>query len=499
LLRAVLHKFAMGVRNAWRCDPQADLLRRRPFLDGCWSGARRETGSESQYQAVSRLCEVPARLQPKSEAGMENDGRLRRRMVGMLKARLPEAQLSEVEDPRDCRGKRWPLAALLTAVVTGAAVGCKSLAAVEALTAEMSPAVRRRLEIRRRIADTTMRDALVKVEPKKLRRSLHAQIHAAHRRKALEPEGLPFGQVAMDGKSTTAAAWDKKYAQKQTHSQGMGAVGLVRTVTCSLVSSAARACIDAIPISPSTNEMGHFPAAFKSLMQVYGKTNLFKVVSYDAGACSEEHGRLVVEAKKHYLFGLKGSQPTLLNEARALLGERQPQEAEAETVDVQSNTRTVTRRLYRTSEMAGYLDWTHLKTVARVESETVDDGKVVEHEDRYFVSSLPSEALSAAQWLLMVRRHWGVENNCHHTWDTVFEEDDRPWIEKSPQGMVVVMLLRRIAYNMLALFRSVTQRSEERRRTPWRDIVRWLYQTVIAATYDDVDGLRAREASAAVS
>jgi len=179
---------------------------------------------------------------------MAQDGRMMRRMVGVLASRLPEAQLGDVDDPRDARGQRWPLTALLTAVVTGLAVGCKSLAQTEALTAEMSPAVRRRLGIRRRVSDTTLRDALVKVEPKKLRRSLHAQTKAAHRRKALEPDGLPFGVAAMDGKSSTATAWDRKYAQKQTHSAGLGAVGLVRTVTCSLVSSKARACIDAIPI-----------------------------------------------------------------------------------------------------------------------------------------------------------------------------------------------------------------------------------------------------------
>lgn len=437
---------------------------------------------------------------------MAQDERLKRRMVGMLASRLPEAQLGEVDDHRDARGKRWQLATLLRAVVVGVAVGCKSLAQTEALTAEMSSAVRGRLGIRRRVADTTMRDALVKVEPKKLRGSLHAQTKAAHRRKALEPDGLPFGMAAMDGKGSTATAWDKKYAQKQTHSAGLGAVGLVRTVTCSLVSSAARVCIDAIPIPASTNEMGHFSKAFKSLVKVYRKSGLFKMVSYDAGACSEGNGREVVEEKLHYLFGLKGSQPTLLNEAKSLLGGLRPEEAEAETVDVESKgttetskARAVTRRLYRTSEMAGYLDWTHLKTVVRVESETVENGQVVEREDRYFISSLASEVLSAAQWLLVVRRHWGVENNCHHTWDTVFEEDDRPWIEKSPQGMVVVMLLRRIAYNMLALFRTVTQRSDERRQTPWRDLVRWLYQAVIAATAEDVDGLRAREVSAVVS
>jgi hypothetical protein len=51
-------------------------------------------------------------------------------------------------------------------------------------------------------------------------------------------------------------------------------------------------------------------------------------------------------------------------------------------------------------------------------------------------------------------------------------EDDHPWFEAgedAPQGAVVVMLLRRIAHNFLALFRSLTQRSDEKRQTPWKD------------------------------
>ena len=110
---------------------------------------------------------------------------------------------------------------------------------------------------------------------------------------------------------------------------------------------------------------------------------------------------------------------------------------------------------------------------------------------------ISSHALSSKQWLRVVRSHWAVENNCHHTWDAVFREDDHPWIEKDPQGMVVVMLLRRIAYNLLALFRSVSQRSEERRQTPWRDLLRWLGQALLAATEDDLSGLRNREVAAA--
>ena len=112
-------------------------------------------------------------------------------------------------------------------------------------------------------------------------------------------------------------------------------------------------------------------------------------------------------------------------------------------------------------------------------------------------SSLPKPRLTSAEWLLVVRRHWGVENNCHHTLDTAFREDERPWIESDPRGALVVALLRRTAYNVLTLFRSVTQRSEGRRATPWLDLLRWFYNAIISATDADLVALRARKLAAA--
>ena len=58
--------------------------------------------------------------------------------------------------------------------------------------------------------------------------------------------------------------------------------------------------------------------------------------------------------------------------------------------------------------------------------------------------------------------------------------------------MLVVALLRRLAYNVLTLFRSVTQRSAERRMTPWLDLLRWFYNAIISATGADVAALRPR-------
>ena len=402
--------------------------------------------------------------------------------------------MGEVADPRGRHGRRWPLRTLLTAVVLGVAAGCKSLLHTEALTDELSPAVRQRLGLLRRVPDTTMRQALVQIAPSQLRRSLWAQVKAAFRRKALAPVGLPFGVMSVDGKSSTSPTSDGRYAQRQEHSEGGGSSGLVRTMTFSLVSSAAKVCLDAVPIPPATNEMGHFQTALRSMLKGLGRCRPFRLVTYDAGACSEANARAIRGENLDYLLALNEAQPTLYLEAQRLLAAAT--KVAAETVDVLANDCTVTRRLYWTGEMAGYLDWTHLTTVLRVESVKEVRGEIVAQESRYFLSSLVPGALTGKQWLRVVRSHWAVENNCHHTWDAVFREDDHPWIEKDPQGMVVVMLLRRIAYNLLALFRAVTQRSEERRQTPWRDLLRWLNQAVLAATEDDLSGLRVREAAA---
>lgn len=419
------------------------------------------------------------------------DHRLTRRLAGLLLARLPALHLERVPDPRRPHRQRWPLATLLRAVLVGLAAGLRSLAEVEHLTAELARPLRRHLGLGRRVADTTLRDALVQVDPATLRPLLHAQVHEAQRRKALVPHGLPFGVVALDGKATAATAWDDTYAQRQPHSAALGACGLVRTVTCTLVSSRVKVCLDALSIPPATNEMGFFPTALDQLCTAYPGHGLFGLVSYDAGACSLANATAVAARDLYYLFGLKATQPTLLHEAQRLLGHLPVTQAAATTEDV-TGTGSERRYLFVTAEMAGY-EWPHLATVVRVRSERYDAaGRLVATADRYYLSSVPTARLTAAQWLLLIRRHWGVENECHGTWDKLFAEDRHPWISAAPQGMLVVMLLRRLAYNLLALWRGVTQRGDEQRQTPWRDVMRWIYNTLIAAREDHLAGLRPR-------
>jgi len=417
---------------------------------------------------------------------------LTRRMVGFLNARLPDLQLHAVPDARDSRWVKWHLATVLRVLIVSMTAGCISLLQAEALTEEMSPQMRRTLKILRRIPDTTLRTIAAALEPDDIRPVMHCQIRAAHRRKALKPDGLPFNVVMLDGKNTAIAGCDDHFAQRQT--QGSGLVGMLRTMTCSLVTTAAQPCIDAIPIPAKTNEMGVFSLCVDSLVQSFGSIDLFRMVAADAGNCSESNARHVRSHAIHYLFSLKGNQPALQAEAERLLGDQQ--HALASSQDRQGNGLRVVRRLYLTEQIAGF-EWDHLRTVLRVESKTYVHGRLDAWEDRYFVSSLPSERLTPPQWLRLIRLMWGVENAVHCTLDKTMREDQHPWIESDPRGALVLALLRRIAYNLLALFRSVTLRAEHTRDTPWKTVMRWVELALLTAGPNDVARLRPRTPAAA--
>lgn len=422
---------------------------------------------------------------------MARDGRMNRRLLGMLRTRLPEAGLEEIRDPRNDRGKRWHLGTLLRTVVIGLAAGCKSFLELEQLTDDLSPVTRKQLKIARRVPDTTLRATCCRINPSELRKAIHASIRAAHRRKALEPQELPFGIAALDGKATALTGSDEDLTQRQAVTEKGQELGTLRTITCSLVSSAAKVVIDTIA-QGTRGEPAVFRWAFFELLRVYGKLNLFRLVSYDAGACSRENADLVHEHGYYYLFALKSPQKALYPEVRRVLGERTPEQAATATDDLLGGRVHVVRRLYISEELTGF-HWSHLATVVRVESETFDaKGFRIAHENRYFVSNLPRNKLEDAQWLRVVRLHWAVENNCHGTLDTAFAEDDHPWIESSPQGALVVALLRRLALNLLALFRSVTQRASERRRVAWKSLMRALALMLMTLSPADAAGLRAR-------
>jgi hypothetical protein len=397
-----------------------------------------------------------------------------------------------VTDHRDPRGKRWKLPTLLLTSLLGIMTGQKSFADVERLTEDLSMPVRSRFGIRRRISDTTLRDALATVDPAELRPTLHSATRSAIRSKSITVDfDIPFGVVSMDGKYVTVPSVDDHYAQRSTRADRPSDVtGRIGTMTATLCSSKARPCIDVYCIPATTNEMAVFSMALDALLQAYGSLDLFHLVTYDAGACSKGNADHIRATGLHYLLGLKGSQPQLSYWARLSLGDRLSQQAVACTIDGKGAAQ-VKRSIFLLPCPDGTEEWSHLRTVIRVDSDGFDDQGQPTHETRYFVSSLPINRLTPQQWLTVIRLHWAVETT-HQILDVTFEEDDHPWVLHNPRLTAVIMILRRIGYTLLAIFKHVTQRSDHRRNEPWRVLLTRIRDALLMATPSILDGLRRR-------
>jgi len=413
--------------------------------------------------------------------------RLARRLCGVIAKRVPELKLHLVVDPRKARGRRWRLQPLLRALLVGVIAGCKGLGQVERLTDELTDSARRLVGILRRVPDTTMRDLLLRSDPEQLRSALHRLVRRARERGALSLDGLPFGVLSLDGKVVATNTWDAagRIAQVQHLADG-GARALVRTVTSCLISCAARVCVDMHIIPPETNESGVFGDVVRRLAAEYG--DLFRVFMYDSAANSRANARIVLGLGRDYVFAVKAEQPRLLDECSRRLGRKRPSTAVHRGSTVNGG-RVVTRTVWVVPLHAEHLDYPGLRAGIRVRTETVDKTTgEVGTEDRFYVSSLSPDALTGAQWATMIRRRWAVENECHCTLDKILREDDRPWV-RSPEAMVNVMLLRRIALTILALHR-VRRAASDGERPSWTEMLHNFYVALITATATTIAGLR---------
>ena len=86
-----------------------------------------------------------------------------------LATRLSDAQLLKMQDTRSRRGRRLPFEALLLSLMFGMVTACRSLQAVEAMTARLPRRVRRASRIFRRISDTSLRDTLLRLDARQAR------------------------------------------------------------------------------------------------------------------------------------------------------------------------------------------------------------------------------------------------------------------------------------------------------------------------------------------
>jgi len=247
------------------------------------------------------------------------------------------ARLEAVPDPRDPRGVRHRLAVILALATLATLRGATSLTAIGELAAELPEEALGRLSCRvspstkRPIApeESTIRRTLKVVDANAVDVVVNAWIaeqvragriaaqeavivgladlveldevpeqHDDEDRSDDEPEPVLLNAVAVDGKTLRGARIDAGRAvhllSAMTHAEG--------------------ATIAQRDVELKTNEI----TGFRPLLENLDLQGV--VVTADALHAQRDHARFLVEDKRaHYVFGLKGNQPTLAQAAQRLL------------------------------------------------------------------------------------------------------------------------------------------------------------------------------------
>jgi Transposase DDE domain len=396
-----------------------------------------------------------------------------KRVRRFFRKRRVQEQLAQVSDPRQARGRRWPWRQVLETVVGGLLLQIRSCHQVDERTRLGPPLWVGELRLAP-IPDATLQWILPQVDRQEVRQLLVESVRAEVRRKSVVSPMGAVRTLAIDGK----CLWSGRRGGCPD-CQVQGGVRVHRVVRALLTSARPRLFLDQRPVAAAENEMGAFAAFWAQVLDTYGRLPLFDVVTLDAGYGSLGNATRIDTAGYGYVVGLKANQPELWREAQRLL---QPlaasQRPEARVLD-RDHGRWVRRSLWRTAACAGWLDWSHLRQVWLVRTETFvrqttprADSVPVAAEDHYYITNLGWQRLEGVGILGVVRSHWGIENNGFRTLDMDWQEE-HAWCTK---GMAtdVLGLLRLWAYNLLGLLKGRYLRAGCYRRLTLVGFVAWL-------------------------
>ena len=283
----------------------------------------------------------------------------------------------------------------------------------------------------------------------------------------------------MDGKASVIRAWDQRYVQQQ------GARGVVRTITATLVSSRvvpastpSRSRPPPTRWAPTSTLCAHCSRAMRA--SIYSESSCMT----QAPAPKPMHAARVPSVCATSCSSTRPSRPSsprlaASSAASASTSSSSPISTSGYAIDSASRAGSRVSSTGATSARSSTCTAKHARPAA-------SEGVAIATSSPAWRPS-PSSPRAPHQSSL-----GGREHNNHHTFDTALAEDARPWFHEHPVGALDVIILRRIAYNAMALFRARTLRADAHHLMPWRALTRQVLIALISATEAAVIGLRAR-------
>lgn len=328
-------------------------------------------------------------------------------------------RLQAVPDPRDARGRVYPLALILLTSLCATAAKCEGTVQIGEWAADAAEALHSvqplRFDpwrgVRRTPHPVTVSRTLAAVDADALDRALAAHLAArtaasVQRNTDTEVEVEPaLSAVGLDGKAVRGA---RRPDGTVPH----------------LVAAAAHevgGVLGQTGVADKTNEV---PAARALLRDLGPEALAGTLITLDALHTCRETARVIVEdCRAGYLMVVKANRRRLHAAAAAALS---GPHADFPTHDhVEYAHGRVERRTVRTAPVPDGLDLPHAAQLVRItrRRKPVGQNGWTSKETVYAVTSLPAAKAGPAQLAAAARGHWTIENKVHWVRDTAWHED----------------------------------------------------------------------------
>ncbi|MBW2993929.1 ISAs1 family transposase [Candidatus Woesearchaeota archaeon] len=354
---------------------------------------------------------------------------------------------STLEDHRIDRKKLYPMEEILLLTLCGVICGCEGWADLEEFGKQKLKFLRRYRPFEYGTpSDDTLRRFFRSLDPEGFKRCF---IEWVKNLQKTRPD-----IVSIDGKRLRRS-YDKANDKPAIH------------MVSAFVSN-ARLVLGQEKVTDKSNEITAIPKLL-DLLDISGA-----IVTIDAMGCQTKIAKKITDKECDYVFGLKGNQGALREDVELFFQTHKQSGfkklAHDYCCDIDKGHGRFESRSCRITEDIAWLDsldkWAGLRSIIMIES-VRELGDLVESETRYYISSLPANAVAAAQ---AIRSHWGVENCLHWVLDVTFREDDnRIRNGNAPENMAI---MRHAVINMLQPHRSKKMTMKRlRKMAGWDDNV----------------------------
>jgi predicted transposase YbfD/YdcC len=341
--------------------------------------------------------------------------------LGLLEA------LSAVPDPREARGVRYRFASVLAVAVCAVLAGARSYAAIAEWGQDTDPDQRRALGLMARAPDpVTIWRVLTGLDPLALDRVIGDWVarQLTRRRRLVRHRRVV---LAVDGKSLRGA----RVRDGQDRAPHL--------MAC--LDHASGTVLAQVAVDGKSNEIPMFATV---LDQIEDLADV--LVTADAMHAQREHATYLRGRGAHYLLTVKGNQPNLHGQLKALPWKNVPV---GHTQTGRAHGRIEKRSLKVVTVATGLL-FPHAGQAIQITRRTRRlDGKKWRTETVYAITSLPAEQAQPAQLATWVRDHWKIENQLHWVRDVTYAEDASQ--ARTGNGPHVMASLRNLAISILRL------------------------------------------------